>query len=144
MSEKKYYLWDELEVGQHFEPFDYELEPETIRQYVMAVQEQTEIYSDPESARSLGLRDVAAPPTMAAVYTIRAFRQVPAPPGGIHAKQQFHFYQPALAGDWLTTLVEIIDKYIKREKKYVVMTGRTVNQNGDLIVTAKMTRIWAK
>jgi 3-hydroxybutyryl-CoA dehydratase len=144
MQKKEYYLWSDLDIGQRFPPVEYKVKEETIKKYSKAVQEENKIYLNTETARNYGFDSLVAPPTMAAIYVIEAFKGVPAPPGGVHAKQQFEFIMPAKAGDILQTSVEIVDKYVKRNKKYVVMSSETKNQDNNLIVKSIMTRIWSK
>jgi acyl dehydratase len=143
-NKRTYYVWDELEVGARFETAPFTLTKETIDRYLAAVQDDTEIFCDDEAARAHGLSCAVAPPTIAAIFLVHSFQLVPSPPGGVHAKQYFQFVTPAKAGDVVITYAEIVDKYIKREKKYVEMVTRTVNQDGQVIVNGKITRIFAK
>jgi acyl dehydratase len=141
---KEYYLWDELEIGCRFPQVEYIVKNQTISEYNEAVQEKNDLFSSKENAQRYGFDSTIAPPTMAAIYVMEAFKSIPAPPGGIHAKQRFEFIKPAMAGDLLCTSVVIVDKYIKRNKKYVEMASETFNQEGDVIVKSLMTRIWSK
>jgi acyl dehydratase len=144
MSVKQYYLWDELEIGQKFPQVEYLVKKDVIRKYVEAVQEKSEIFLSEESAKKHGFNSLIAPPTMAAVFVLEAFKSVPSPPGGVHAKQNFDFFNPVKDGDLLRTSVEIVNKYIKRNRKYVEMISETYNQRNELIVKSQMTRIWSK
>ncbi|MDQ1002664.1 acyl dehydratase [Neobacillus niacini] len=144
MVSKEYYLWDELEIGRRFPQVEYIVKDQTITEYNEAVQEKNDIYLSKENALKYGFDSTIAPPTMAAIYVMEAFKNIPAPPGGIHAKQMFEFIKPTMAGDLLRTSVVVVDKYIKRNKKYVEMASETLNQEGDIIVKSLMTRIWSK
>ncbi|MEW5011674.1 MAG: MaoC family dehydratase [Cycloclasticus sp.] len=85
-----------------------------------------------------------APPMLAAVYVIDALRVRVGPPGGIHAKQKFKFHRPAKIGETLLTTAKVSTLYVKKERNYVEMTTETRNQDGELITTGLITRIWGK
>jgi len=85
-----------------------------------------------------------APPMLAAVYVIDALRTRVGPPGGIHAKQQFKFHRPAYVGETLLTSAQVLKLYERKGRKYVEMTTETRNQDGELITSGMITRIWGK
>lgn len=85
-----------------------------------------------------------APLMLAASYVRRVYESMPSPPGGIHAKQQYTFHAPVRVGDRLTTVGEVGDTYVKRERNYVIVDSVTRNQEGALVATARATRIWAR
>ena len=87
---------------------------------------------------------VPVPPTYAAIFARAALEQLPAPPGGVHAKQQYTFREPLFVGDVVTTGVRIIDKYEKRGRHYVVMKTSSCNQTGIVVITGLATRIWSR
>ncbi|HIF17448.1 MAG TPA: hypothetical protein EYG50_00360 [Cycloclasticus sp.] len=85
-----------------------------------------------------------APPMLAAVYVIDALRTRVGPPGGIHAKQQFKFHRPAVIGETLFTSAVVLKMYERKGRNYVEMTTETKNQQGELITSGMITRIWGK
>ena len=85
-----------------------------------------------------------APPMLAAVYVIDALRTRVGPPGGIHAKQQFKFHRPAMIGETLFTSASVLKLYERKGRNYVDMTTQTKNQQGELITSGMITRIWGK
>jgi acyl dehydratase len=140
---KKVLVYDELEVGQKFKPSTYTLTKETIKKYAEAVEDCNPIYLDETQARDSVFKGLIGHPTTAAIYSLNSIMtEGEMPPGGIHAKQSFEFHAPVRPGDSLTTTATVVEKYIKREKKYVVFETTTVNQKGEKIVTGKMTAIW--
>ena len=66
------------------------------------------------------------------------------PPGGIHAKQQFKFHRPAYIGETLFTSANVLKLYERKGRHYVEMTTETRNQDGELITSGMITRIWGK
>ncbi|OGW17898.1 MAG: hypothetical protein A3G93_09115 [Nitrospinae bacterium RIFCSPLOWO2_12_FULL_45_22] len=139
---KKLLVYDELEVGRKFKPATYTLTKETIGKYAEAVEDRNPLYLDEAQAKNSAFKGLISHPTTAAIYSLASIMtEGEMPPGGIHAKQFFEFHTPARPGDALTTTATVVDKYIKREKKYVVFETTTVNQKGEKIVTGKMTAI---
>ena len=140
---KQLLVYDELQVGQKFKPTTYALTKETIEKYAEAVEDRNPLYLDETPAKNSSFKGLISHPTTAAIYSLSAIMtEGEMPPGGIHAKQSFEFHTPARPADALTTTATVVDKYIKREKKYVVFETTTVNQKGEKIVTGKMTAIW--
>jgi acyl dehydratase len=50
--------------------------------------------------------------------------------GSIHAKQSWEFKQPLRVGTKVTFTVKVVDKYIRRERPYLVMELRVVDEQG--------------
>lgn len=143
MAEKKLLLYDDLEVGKRFKPFIYVLSQETICKYAGAVEDTNPLYLDENYAAKSSFGGTIGHPTTAAIYSLSAIMtEGEMPPGGIHAKHYFEFRTPPRPGDTLTTTATVADKYIRRERKYVVFETHTVNQKGETVVVGKMTAIW--
>ena len=90
-------------------------------------------------------RRLRAPPALVLVALSQAMqdRLRDKPPGGVHAKQSLAFHAPVFADDVLTTSVAVKAKYVKRERRYVEFETKTVNQAGELVLSALRTVIWA-
>lgn len=144
MGTEKIYLFDDLEVGQEFPSAEIKVTPETVAKYTEAVQDETPFYRDPAAAQQAGFEGIVAPPTMAAVYMLGALNQVKRPPGGIHARQEFTFLKPVKIGETLKTKARVEDKFLRKERKYVVLAMVTTNEKDEEVVKSKMTVIWAK
>ncbi len=128
-------LYEQLFVGRRLKPFTYIVEPEKVKEYVIAIGEDWGIYQENE----------IAPPTMAAIFTLLANRtEGKLPPGSIHVSQVFEFIQPARFGNVLETTAAVVEKYIQKDRKYVVLEAETFNEHGDLVVKAKTVGIWGE
>lgn len=138
----EYVLYEDLEVGQEFPSVEFRITDGVIDSYIEATEDGSPVYSGEGSTGSGARRP--APPTLAAVYIRPALMTVPSPPGGVHAKQRYEFHRPVFSGDVLVTKTRILDKYLKKERKYVVMETITTNQDGQPVTTSRMVRIWAK
>ncbi|MDN5926308.1 MAG: MaoC family dehydratase [Hyphomicrobiales bacterium] len=85
-----------------------------------------------------------APPMLAAVYIRPAQNALKGPPGGVHAKQVFQFHCPVKAGDVLSTTLEVLEKYDRKGRRYLVSGTRTTNQQGTVVTTGRIVSIWGK
>lgn len=85
-----------------------------------------------------------APPTFAAVYTRPALDLLPAPPGGVHAKQRYAFHGDVRAGDVILTELTVTATYVKRGRKYVEMRTVSRSERAGTVAVGEITRIWAR
>ncbi|MDH4208726.1 MAG: MaoC family dehydratase N-terminal domain-containing protein, partial [Anaerolineae bacterium] len=132
---KRQFKFDELYTGQTFSPLSYALDEKLIREYVKAVGDESPLHRDLSQARAAGHRAILAPPSIAALYVLKAYRTdgVP-PPGGVHLRQRFKFYRSILAGDVLHVHAWVADKYVKKGRKYLVIESLARNQDGAEVV----------
>ncbi len=133
--------YNSLTLGDDFldPPPSFKVTNKAVDKYIRATNDTTRELGEPDST---GQR--IAPPMLAAVYVIEALRTRVGPPGGVHAKQQFKFHRPARVGETLYTSAKVVNLYQKKERNYVEMTTETLNQDGDLVTTGMITRIWGK
>jgi 3-hydroxybutyryl-CoA dehydratase len=142
-TEQDLLTYDTVEIGTEFPPYVYPLSEDTVRGYVEATQDPHPLFQDAAYAKSKGYRTILAPPTTAAIYATRAHKQKrKLPPGGIHAKQMFRFLKPVYPGDTLTSYAKVVDKYIKKDRKYVTIEVETKNQQGETVVISRSAGIW--
>jgi 3-hydroxybutyryl-CoA dehydratase len=127
-----YQRYDDIAVGDRFPdaPARFEVTAADIESFRLATQ---------DSAQS-----VEAPALLAAVYLRPAQNALKGPPGGIHAKQAFKFLRPVRAGDVLETRLEVMEKYEKKGRRYLVSQTATHNQDGQLVTRGLMTSIWGQ
>jgi acyl dehydratase len=145
VEEGELLTYDSVEIGTEFPVYVYKLTEETVRRYCEAIEDPHPLFNDEEYAKKEGYKTVVAPPTIAAIYALRAHKQKrKLPPGGIHAKQKFCFLRPVYPGDVLYCRAKVVDKYIKKDRKYVVIEVETKNQSGETVVISTSTGIWPK
>ena len=60
---------------------------------------------------------------------------------GLHAKAEYEFKGPIRYGELLTTRGVVVDKYVKRDRKYVVMEVITTDESGREVLRGKNTFI---
>jgi acyl dehydratase len=135
-------------VGKSYEPFEYEVGREKIREYSYAVGETNQIHFDREAARQAGYGDVVAPPMFAVVYSAGSVGPaVLDPEVGIdfmrmvHGGQEFVWGQPVCAGDTVTTTTTVNDVREKDGRKFYVFESVSQNQDGQEVVRGTWTNI---
>jgi acyl dehydratase len=135
-------------VGKVFAPVSYAVGREKVREYAHAVGETNPLHLDPEAARAAGHRDVVAPPMFASVYTSPAIG--PAffdPEVGmdfarmVHGAQEFVWGPLVVAGDEISTEVEIADVSERGGMGFYVFESRSDNQDGERVCTGTWTCI---
>ncbi len=135
-------------VGKTFAPVTYAVGREKVREYANAVGETNPLHLDPEAARAAGHRDVVAPPMFAVVYASPAV--IPAffdPEVGmdfarmVHGAQEFAWGPLVVAGDEITTEVEVADVSERGGMGFYVFESRSDNQDGERVCTGTWTCI---
>jgi acyl dehydratase len=135
-------------VGKTFPAVSYAVGREKVREYARAVGETNPLHLDPAAARAAGHRDVVAPPMFATVYASPAV--MPAfvdPEVGIdfarmvHGAQEFAWGLLVVAGDEITTEVEVTDISERAGMGFYVFESRSDNQDGERVCTGTWTCI---
>ena len=135
-------------VGKGYEPFEYEVGREKIREYANAVGEENPVHHDPHAASGAGFRAVVAPPMFAVVYSSGAI--VPAmfdPDVGmnfammVHGGQEFAWSDLVYAGDTITTTASVLDISKRDDKTFYVFETVSVNQDGREVTRGTWTNI---
>ena len=135
-------------VGKTFAPVTYAVGREKVREYANAVGETNPLHLDPQAARAAGHRDVVAPPMFAVVYASPAV--IPAffdPEVGmdfarmVHGAQEFAWGPLVVAGDEITTEVEVADVAERGGMGFYVFESRSDNQDGERVCTGTWTCI---
>jgi acyl dehydratase len=134
--------------GKTYDPFEYEVGREKIREYANAVGETNQVYFDRKTAQDAGFRDVAAPPMFAVVYSAGSVGPpIFDPEIGIdfmrmlHGSQEFAWGEPVCAGDTITTQTTFKDFSEKDGRKFYVFESVSTNQDGQEVVRGTWTNI---
>ena len=135
-------------VGKQYDPVEFEVEADRIRQYADAVGESGEVYHDADAAREAGFRDLVAPPMFCVVYSAPAMGPAVLDPevgmnlmAMVHGSQEFVWGEPVCAGDVITTQARLADVYEKDGRGYYVFTSESTNADGKLTVRGTWTNI---
>jgi acyl dehydratase len=135
-------------IGKTYDPFDYEVGREKIREYANAVGETNPVYFDRAAAQDAGFRDVVAPPMFAVVYSAGSVGPpIFDPEVGIdfmrmvHGGQEFVWSEPVCSGDTITTQTTFKDFSEKDGRKFYVFESVSKNQDGQEVVRGTWTNI---
>lgn len=82
-----------------------------------------------------------APPTIFDNDTLNMLDEQYERFGSIHAKQAWEFKHPARVGKKVTLTVRVIDKYVRRERPYIIMELVAVDEDGLEICRGKHTSL---
>jgi acyl dehydratase len=135
-------------IGKTYDPFEYEVGREKIREYANAVGETNPVYFDRKAANDAGFRDVVAPPMFAVVYSAGSVGPpIFDPEIGIdfmrmvHGSQEFVWGEPVCAGDTVTTQTTFRDLSEKDGRKFYVFESVSKNQDDHEVVRGTWTNI---
>jgi acyl dehydratase len=135
-------------IDKSYEPFEYEVGREKIREYANAVGETNPVYFDRDAAQDAGFRDVVAPPMFAVVYSAGSVGPpIFDPEIGIdfmrmvHGGQEFVWGEPVCSGDTITTTTTFKDFSEKDGRKFYVFESLSKNQDGAEVVRGTWTNI---
>jgi len=133
-------------VGKVFPPVTYAVGREKVREYANAVGETNPLHLDVEAARAAGHRDVVAPPMFAVVFTSPAIGPAFFDPDVgmdfarmVHGAQEFAWGPLVLAGDEITTEIEVADISERGGIGFYVFESRSDNQDGERVCTGTWT-----
>jgi len=132
-----------IQVGRHFSPLIYPVSEGLIFKYTDAVDDLNFFHKDPVKASSGPFRGIIAPPTIASLFVLKAYRTdwIP-PPGGIHLKQKFKFHGPLRPGDILTVQAKLTHKVEKKGNCYLTFASDSQNQKGEIVVWSESISVW--
>jgi 3-hydroxybutyryl-CoA dehydratase len=85
-----------------------------------------------------------APSMIASVYLINLLMARRSPPGGIHAKQAIRFHAPINVGEALKIQGRVVEKYIRKDRSYVVSDFEVRTSKDVIAATGLVTSIWGK
>jgi hypothetical protein len=131
--------YDDLKVGDVFppEPLAFVVDREVVDSFLAATGDQSGLYDGPDGARR-------APSMIASVYLIELLKARRSPPGGIHAKQAIRFHRPVMVGERLSIQARVVDKYVRKERPYMVAQFEARGSDGGLVSSGLITSIWGK
>jgi acyl dehydratase len=134
--------------GRTWGPVTYAVGREKVREYAHAVGETDPLHHDLEAARGAGHDDLVAPPMFAVVYTSPAIGPAMLDPEVgmdfarmVHGAQEFEWGPLVVAGDEITTEVELTDVSERGGMGFYVFESRSDNQDGERVCTGKWTCI---
>jgi 3-hydroxybutyryl-CoA dehydratase len=131
--------WDDIVPGEPRKTLPYTLTCEAIALYCKAVGETHPLYLDETYAKASHYGGLIAPPS---IHIMLMFACTPADdwmrsPGTLNAGQSWSYNIPARPGDVITLQARALDKFIKRERLFVVHDNVFFNQRGEVICSGR-------
>ncbi len=120
---------DAVYVGRDYGGREVEITPDLVRHYAEAVGD--------ENPRFFGDSPFGRPVAPALILHSEVYRNIswylPNIYGNLHAKQEWELFQPVMVGDTLTTRSLIVDRYVKRDRDYVVNEVTCFGSDGRIV-----------
>jgi acyl dehydratase len=114
-----------LDLGGH----EYEITPELVAEYAAGLDDHHEWYSGPSP--------FGGPVAPALILHSECYRfghwYLPNVWGNLHAKQEWELFAPMMVGDRVSTRATIVDRYLKRQRDYVVNEVQVFGSEGRLL-----------
>jgi 3-hydroxybutyryl-CoA dehydratase len=132
-------LWDDIVPGEPRKTIPYTLTRDAIELYCASVGEDHPIYFDEDYAKTTLYGGLIAPPS---IHIMLMFACTPADdwmrsPGTVNAGQSWGYNIPARPGDVIRLEARALDKFIKRERLFVVHDNVFFNQHGEVICSGR-------
>lgn len=127
MSGGSPWLWDAVQVGQELDPFEYLVTREMIERYRAVVENPAACY-----------------PTVAGRHPLRAFNEKYGKQTLMNVGAEAEYFGEVLPDKKLRVTARIVDKYMRRDKPYLVVEARTVDEDGRLIEVSRVVGLAAK
>ena len=148
MSKKQELVFDNFTLGQEIPVFTRTVTSEDIDEFCETWGEDNPVYLNDAAARKLGFAGRVAPPMMVRNYAhlqnvLTGLNGV-IPAHSIHAEGKYVFAKPVSPGDTISTTGTVINKYVKKGRKYVSFRFTSVDQNGELVVVNEHTSVWPR
>jgi len=132
-----------IQAGRRFSPLIYSVSEGLILQYADAVDDSNFFHRDPVKALSGPFGGIIAPPTLASLFVLKAYRTDWSPPqGGVQKEQKFRFFAPIRPGDILTVEAEVTQKVKKDGSWSLTFASHSKNQKGEIVVLSESTSVW--
>jgi acyl dehydratase len=119
----------EIPVGLDLGGHEYEITPELVAEYSAGLDDHNDWYS--------GSSPFDGPVAPALILHSEVYRfgrwYLPNVYGNLHARQEWDLFAPVNVGDTVTTRATIVQRYVKRNRDYVVNEAQVFGPDGQLL-----------
>jgi 3-hydroxybutyryl-CoA dehydratase len=132
-------VWDQIIPGEPRKTIPYLLTLEAIQKYCRVVGDLHPLYFDEAYARTTPYKGLIAPP---AIHILLMFACTPADdwmrsPGTVNAGQSWSYNLPARPGDTIRLEARALDKFIRKDRLFVVHDNVFFNQHNQVICSGR-------
>ena len=128
--------YDILQVGEEFISNDHLVTPEDVEAYAFAVEDFNSWFLG-ESP----FGGSVAHPTLLGNLALHLRHSKYIVRAGLHAKMRFEFLEPVRVGTRVRARGKVVDKYIKRDKHYMVTDYAIEDQDGTPLIRGQFTQM---
>jgi hypothetical protein len=129
--------WDELVVGDKTGELTVDVTPELVNEFLKAMDVRA-----PVLRKGVGEPNGIAPPYLIAklgLYPLYINHMHERGGRGVFAKQEFKYHLPVRIGDRIAAEGRLIEKYERRDKRFIVFRGEFRNGDGKLVLEERRT-----
>jgi acyl dehydratase len=128
--------FDRLVVGEEFRSGEHLVIPEDVETYAYAVDDHDPWFFGPGP-----FGGPVAHPTLLANQALFLRHSRYVVPAGLHARMAFEFLGPVPLGTRARTVGRVVDKYVRRDKPYMVTEYRTADEEDRPLVAGRFTQM---
>jgi hypothetical protein len=128
--------WEALPIGLEMGPLEIVLDSNMIKERAELVQWETQ-----EQLEKLGF---APPGTTIRYHAQMKFTALPDLHASIWAKSEHEFLKPMKVGSKVYIRGKVIEKYVKRDRHYVVADYETVDEDGEVLMKSHETSVYVE
>ena len=131
--------WDQIIPGELRKTVPVTLTREDIQRFARAIGDLNPLYFDEAFARKSPFRGLIAPPS---IHILLMFACTPADdwmrsPGTINAGQSWFYNEPVRPGDTIHMAGRALDRFIKKDRLFVIHDNVFTNQKGQVVCTGR-------
>jgi hypothetical protein len=128
--------WEALPIGLEMGPLEVVLDSNMVKNRAELVQWETQ-----EQLEKLGF----TPPGFTIRYHAHMkFAALPDLRASIWAKSEHEFLKPMKVGSKVYIRGKVIEKYVKRDRNYVVANYETVDEDGEVLMRSRETSVYVE
>jgi hypothetical protein len=120
-------MWDGVKIGDRFETYEYVITQEMLDEY-----------------RGIVDNPNAAYPTVAGRHSLRAWTNFYGPATLMNVGAESEYFNPVIPGKRIRVEAQVTDKYIRREKPYIIVDSIATDEDGRLIEKSRLIGMAAK
>ena len=131
--------WDEIHPGELRPTVPVTLTKEIIQGYAKAIGDLNPLYFDEEYAKNSPYGGLIAPPSIHSflLFACTPFEDWMREPGTINAGQCWYYNIPARPGDTIRLVCKALDKFIKKDRLFIIHENVFYNQNDEVICSGR-------
>lgn len=131
--------WDEILPGELRPSNPLTLTKEMVQTFARSIGDLNPLYFDEEYARNSPFKGLISPPSIHAflLFACTSNEDWMREPGTINAGQAWYYNVPARPGDTIRLVCKALDKFIKKERLFVVHENTFYNQNDEVICVGR-------